>query len=208
MREYMHTCAWMCIFVHTRPHIHYPQQLPVFDVPEAKQICGCCIACPLPCRVLLPINFESGRGVVLGEGKPENQNHAIVFCPGEALQTIDCNQDNIVAEGLKLRNLLAELLPRQPDTIHCNSQHKQVALVGFREWVFSQDSGALAEFAAATERSFGTTIQRLMYNPGAFSCIPLPPHSLLVPQSLSLLLSLSLCFPFLSKASPSCLQLL
>jgi len=28
----------------------------------------------------------------LGEGKPENQNHAIVFTRGEAIQTIDMNQ--------------------------------------------------------------------------------------------------------------------
>jgi callose synthase len=167
----------------------------------------------LPYRVLLPINFESVRGVVIGEGKPENQNHAVVFCPGEALQTIDCNQDNIVAEGLKLRNLLAELLPEDWDTAHLSTKPTltqtirqgtqrllgvqgggssgggaaaaaagqgdsakmlrqvpqgkgRVALVGFREWIFSEDSGALAEFAAATERSFGTTVQRLMHNPG------------------------------------------
>ena len=30
--------------------------------------------------------------VKLGEGKPENQNHAIIFTRGEALQTIDMNQ--------------------------------------------------------------------------------------------------------------------
>eukprot|EP00249_Psilotum_nudum_P020969 c27917_g2_i1 orf=518-4456(+) len=30
----------------------------------------------------------------LGEGKPENQNHAIIFTRGEALQAIDMNQDN------------------------------------------------------------------------------------------------------------------
>lgn len=30
--------------------------------------------------------------VILGEGKPENQNHAIVFTRGEAIQTIDMNQ--------------------------------------------------------------------------------------------------------------------
>ena len=29
---------------------------------------------------------------MLGEGKPENQNHAIIFTRGEALQTIDMNQ--------------------------------------------------------------------------------------------------------------------
>ena len=30
----------------------------------------------------------------LGEGKPENQNHAIVFTRGNAVQTIDMNQVN------------------------------------------------------------------------------------------------------------------
>jgi hypothetical protein len=29
---------------------------------------------------------------ILGEGKPENQNHAIIFTRGEALQAIDVNQ--------------------------------------------------------------------------------------------------------------------
>ncbi|KAL9297858.1 hypothetical protein ACSQ67_023754 [Phaseolus vulgaris] len=28
----------------------------------------------------------------LGEGKPENQNHAIIFTLGEAVQTIDMNR--------------------------------------------------------------------------------------------------------------------
>lgn len=28
----------------------------------------------------------------LGEGKPENQNHAMIFSRGEALQAIDMNQ--------------------------------------------------------------------------------------------------------------------
>jgi callose synthase len=30
--------------------------------------------------------------VKLGEGKPENQNHAIIFTRGDAVQTIDMNQ--------------------------------------------------------------------------------------------------------------------
>ena len=38
------------------------------------------------------MNPESKRGIVLGEGKPENQNHAIIFCHNEALQSIDMNQ--------------------------------------------------------------------------------------------------------------------
>lgn len=30
--------------------------------------------------------------VKLGEGKPENQNHALIFTRGDAVQTIDMNQ--------------------------------------------------------------------------------------------------------------------
>ncbi|PNW85408.1 hypothetical protein CHLRE_03g185000v5 [Chlamydomonas reinhardtii] len=62
-------------------------------------------------RVRLPTNRFSSRGVIIGEGKPENQNHAVIFCFGEALQTIDMNQDNALAEALKMRNLLKELRP-------------------------------------------------------------------------------------------------
>lgn len=43
-------------------------------------------------RVRLPVNLETDTGVILGEGKPENQNHAAIFCHMETLQTIDCNQ--------------------------------------------------------------------------------------------------------------------
>lgn len=59
-------------------------------------------------RVRLPLNpYNGGRGVVVGEGKPENQNHANIFAFGEALQTIDMNQDGCLAEALKTRNLLS-----------------------------------------------------------------------------------------------------
>ena len=34
----------------------------------------------------LPKNGETGHGVVLGEGKPENQNAAVIFCFGEVVQ--------------------------------------------------------------------------------------------------------------------------
>lgn len=34
-----------------------------------------------------------------------------------------------------------------------------VACVGCREWIFSENSGALASFAAATEFTFGTIVQ-------------------------------------------------
>ena len=34
-------------------------------------------------------SLRSGAGVILGEGKPENQNSAIPYCTGNLLQTID-----------------------------------------------------------------------------------------------------------------------
>lgn len=34
--------------------------------------------------------------VRLGEGKPENQNHAVIFTRGEGLQAIDMNQVSIL----------------------------------------------------------------------------------------------------------------
>ena len=45
-------------------------------------------------RLLGPVN--------LGEGKPENQNHALIFTRGDALQTIDMNQENYFEEALKM----------------------------------------------------------------------------------------------------------
>ncbi|CAH1414704.1 unnamed protein product [Lactuca virosa] len=54
-------------------------------------------------RIKLP-----GNPSKIGEGKPENQNHAIIFTRGEALQTIDMNQDNYFEEAFKMRNVLEE----------------------------------------------------------------------------------------------------
>ena len=45
---------------------------------------------------------------ILGDGKSDNQNHAIIFYQGEYLQLIDENQDNYLEECLKIRNVLAE----------------------------------------------------------------------------------------------------
>jgi len=111
----------------------------------------------------------------------------------ETVQTVDSNQDNFLVEALKLPNLLAEFEYQDGHRINVrgslshqqknggslwsrltrSSQVQGPALVGFREWVFSEDSGALAEFAAATERSFGTTVQRIMHNPGTVA-VPWP----------------------------------
>ncbi|KAK1591245.1 hypothetical protein Q3G72_004616 [Acer saccharum] len=93
----------------------------------------------------------------IGEGKPENQNHAIIFTRGEALQTIDMNQDNYLEEALKMRNLLQEFLRnhgRRPPTI-----------LGLRENIFTGSVSSLAWFMSYQETSFVTIGQRLLANP-------------------------------------------
>ena len=72
---------------------------------------------------------------IIGEGKPENQNHAIIFAHGEYLQTLDMNQDNYLGESYKMRNLL-ELFKGD------------VRIVGFPEHIFSVSGGAVAHFSA------------------------------------------------------------
>jgi hypothetical protein len=51
---------------------------------------------------------------VVGQGKPNNQNHAIIFSRGEALQAIDMNQDGYLEEALKMPSLLEEFGFDQP----------------------------------------------------------------------------------------------
>ena len=110
--------------------------------------------------VLLGVESESQRDLVLykvrlpgnpiiGEGKPENQNHAMIFAHGEYLQTLDMNQDNYLGESFKMRNLL-ELFKGD------------VRIVGFPEHIFSVSGGAVAHFSGSNEIVFGSTVQRFL----------------------------------------------
>ena len=98
-------------------------------------------------RVLYKVRLPGNP--ILGEGKPENQNHAIIFTRGEHLQTLDMNQDNYMGESYKMRNLLECFRDR-------------VRIVGFREHIFSESGGAVAKFAASNEFVFGTMVQRFL----------------------------------------------
>ncbi|KAM3698995.1 hypothetical protein ACJW30_06G231600 [Castanea mollissima] len=104
-------------------------------------------------RIKLP-----GRPVDVGEGKPENQNHAIIFTRGEALQTIDMNQDNYFEEAFKMRNVLEEFLKKR------RSQRKPTIL-GLREHIFTGSVSSLAWFMSNQETSFVTIGQRILANP-------------------------------------------
>lgn len=45
---------------------------------------------------------------ILGDGKSDNQNHALIFTRGEYIQVIDANQDNYLEECLKIMSVLGE----------------------------------------------------------------------------------------------------
>ncbi|KAL5539883.1 hypothetical protein UlMin_043582 [Ulmus minor] len=95
---------------------------------------------------------------ILGEGKPENQNHAIIFSRGEGLQTIDMNQDNYMEEALKMRNLLQEFLKKHDGV-------RYPTILGLREHIFTGSVSSLAWFMSNQETSFVTIGQRLLANP-------------------------------------------
>ncbi|OMH78501.1 1,3-beta-glucan synthase component FKS1 [Zancudomyces culisetae] len=163
-------------------------------------------SCPL-----LPSGFrrpkyriELAGNPILGDGKSDNQNHAVIFVRGEYLQMIDANQDNYLEECFKIRNILGEfeqysnshadnqfdpynsfaptnaiqLLQSQNQTQNQSEQQiKQkklqpllqkpsVAIVGAREYIFSESAGVLGDVAAGKEATFGTLTQRIMAKMG------------------------------------------
>ncbi|KAI7870760.1 1,3-beta-glucan synthase component-domain-containing protein [Spinellus fusiger] len=113
-------------------------------------------------RVRLPGN------PILGDGKSDNQNHALIFYRGEFLQLIDANQDNYLEECLKIRNVLGEFENLEPTEISPYSPAwketttSPVAIVGAREYIFSENVGVLGDVAAGKEQTFGTMTQRIM----------------------------------------------
>ncbi|VAH39046.1 unnamed protein product [Triticum turgidum subsp. durum] len=104
-------------------------------------------------RIKLP-----GKPTNIGEGKPENQNHAIIFTRGEALQVIDMNQDNYLEEAFKMRNVLEEF---ESDKYG----KSKPTILGLREHIFTGSVSSLAWFMSNQETSFVTIGQRVLANP-------------------------------------------
>ncbi|QLG70908.1 hypothetical protein HG535_0A08540 [Zygotorulaspora mrakii] len=108
---------------------------------------------------------------ILGDGKSDNQNHALIFYRGEYIQLIDANQDNYLEECLKIRSVLGEfeelnieqINPYAPGLKHEEQKaNHPVAIVGAREYIFSENSGVLGDVAAGKEQTFGTLFARTL----------------------------------------------
>jgi len=105
---------------------------------------------------------------VLGDGKSDNQNHSIIFYRGEYIQLIDANQDNYLEECLKIRSVLAEFEEMKTDNVSPyapgvkNESPAPVAILGAREYIFSENIGVLGDVAAGKEQTFGTLFARTL----------------------------------------------
>ncbi|KAH7327828.1 glycosyltransferase family 48 protein [Stachybotrys elegans] len=105
---------------------------------------------------------------ILGDGKSDNQNHALIFYRGEYIQLIDANQDNYLEECLKIRSVLAEFEEMKTDNVSPytpgvkNETEAPVAILGAREYIFSENIGILGDVAAGKEQTFGTLFARTL----------------------------------------------
>jgi 1,3-beta-glucan synthase len=126
-----------------------------------------------------------------------------VFYRGEYLQLIDANQDNYLEECLKIRNVLGEfeefrVSSQSPyaSTGHADFAKFPVAILGAREYIFSENIGILGDIAAGKEQTFGTLAARsLSYIGGKLHYGHVsPPRLLLLPRS---------CFPCVLRADES-----
>ncbi|KAL8893042.1 MAG: hypothetical protein Q9215_000047 [Flavoplaca cf. flavocitrina] len=105
---------------------------------------------------------------ILGDGKSDNQNHSIIFYRGEYIQLIDANQDNYLEECLKIRSVLAEFEEMTTDNVSPYTPGlppnttTPVAILGAREYIFSENIGILGDVAAGKEQTFGTLFARTL----------------------------------------------
>lgn len=108
---------------------------------------------------------------ILGDGKSDNQNHAVIFHRGEYIQLIDANQDNYLEECLKIRSVLAEFEELNVEHVNPYARNLKktqddtpapVAILGAREYIFSENSGVLGDVAAGKEQTFGTLFARTL----------------------------------------------
>ena len=107
---------------------------------------------------------------ILGDGKSDNQNHCLIFYRGEYIQLIDANQDNYLEECLKIRSVLAEfeemasenVSPYTPGLPQTTAKYHPVAILGAREYIFSENIGVLGDVAAGKEQTFGTLFARTL----------------------------------------------
>lgn len=90
---------------------------------------------------------------ILGDGKSDNQNHAIPFMRGAFCQCIDSNQGAYFEQMMLLPCVLGEFRTRH------RGENQAKRIIGLPEHITS-DFGSVGDFAAGSELAFGTVLQR------------------------------------------------
>jgi len=90
---------------------------------------------------------------ILGDGKGDNQNHAIPFMRGHYSQGIDANQGAYFEQMMMLPCALGEFRSNK------RGDGLGKRIIGFPEHITS-DIGSIGDFAASAEVAFGTILQR------------------------------------------------
>lgn len=90
---------------------------------------------------------------ILGDGKGDNQNHAIPFMRGSFAQCIDANQGAYFEQMLLLPCVLGQFRSQKPG----DGGGKRI--IGLPEHITS-DLGSVGDIAASAETAFGTILQR------------------------------------------------
>ncbi|EGV59997.1 1,3-beta-glucan synthase component Fks3 [Yamadazyma tenuis] len=110
---------------------------------------------------------------ILGDGKSDNQNQSIIFYRGEYIQVIDANQDNYLEECLKIKSVLADFeeynldIDEEYNPNIFKPTKDPVAILGAREYIFSENIGVVGDVAAAKEQTFGTLFARTLAEIGS-----------------------------------------
>ncbi|CAE7941580.1 fksA, partial [Symbiodinium sp. KB8] len=115
---------------------------------------SCAMEAENPKRRKPRLKIELPGFPILGDGKGDNQNHAIVFSRGSIIQAIDANQGGYFEQMLLLPCALGEFRRRDR-----KMGGLEPRIVGFAEHITS-DIGSLGDFAAGAETAFGTVLQR------------------------------------------------
>jgi hypothetical protein len=113
----------------------------------------------------------------IGEGKAENQMHALQFVNGMVLQAMDMNQYATLENGFKVPYILSDFF-NTPHRLSTNTAEAwdgesiipQVRIVGFPEWAYTRSLSLVGELMGAAEWCFVTITHRVLDWPLRIRC--------------------------------------
>ncbi len=100
--------------------------------------------------IKLHVSTMDPRGGPVGQGKPMAQNGIFKYVRGEIVQMMDMNQDMYLEETFKGPNLMQEF------------KDNSVAIVGFPEDIYTDDSTPAGAVHAFGDHTFVTIVQRVL----------------------------------------------